>query len=92
MAAAVPGAVAQPTQKSRRELDIRPKRYPRIKATEGLLSSRAIIKGTKEKYATNPTGEGGKPKLNNTAESDIRYRFLLFMNWSGLISLYYNRI
>ena len=82
MAATVPGTVAHPTQKSRRELEIKPKRYPVLKAKEGLLFSKAIINGTKEKYATKPRGEGGKAKLNKKAESDTRYKSCLFINES----------
>jgi len=83
--------VAQPTQKSKRELEIKPKRYPILRAEEGLLFSRAIIKGTKEKYATKPRGKGGKAKLNKKAESDTRYKSCLFINESFRILIkFYN--
>ncbi len=79
MAATVPPIVAHPTQKSRRELEIKPKRYPILKAEEGLLFSKAKSNGTKEKYATKPRGKGGKAKLNKRAESDMRYKSFLFI-------------
>jgi hypothetical protein len=82
MAATVPGMVAHPTQKSKRELEIKPKRYPILKAKEGFLFSKAKSKGTKEKYATKPKGKGGKAKLNKKAERNTRYKSCLFINES----------
>jgi hypothetical protein len=85
--------VAHPTQKSKRQLEINPKRYPVLKAEDGFLFSKAIISGTKEKYATKPRGEGGKAKLNKVAENIIRYKSFLFINESfGILIRFYNLI
>lgn len=93
MAATVPPIVAHPTQKSKRQLEINPKRYPVLKAEDGFLFSKAIISGTKEKYATKPRGEGGKAKLNKVAENIIRYKSFLFINESfGILIRFYNLI
>jgi len=67
-----PGTVAQPTQKSKMELEIRPKRYPILKAEEIFFPLRAMINGIKEKYATKPSGEGGKDRLINKADNTVR--------------------
>jgi len=67
-----PDTVAQPTQKSKMELEIRPKRYPLLKAEEIFFPLREVINGIKEKYATKPKGEGGKDRLINRADNKIR--------------------
>lgn len=49
VAATIPGIVAQQTQKSKRELEIKPKIYPILKADDWLFFSKAMSNGTKEK-------------------------------------------
>ena len=75
----VPPMVAQPTQKSKSVLEIKPNRYPIAKDGPGLLFSSAISRGTREMYATNPRGEGGKPALNRIAERHTKYMSFFFI-------------